>query len=341
MRERYGIVLVGCGYIGKAYLEDIAFRDQIRLVGTADVDQHAAMAAARRYGAVCWSADYRELIARSDVDIVIIATYAQSHLAILKDCLKAGKHVLCEKPMVAREEELEEFLLAVRNARTKVLIAHVLRHNDSYRRLHDMIADGMIGEPRVLRMVQNHHHMGQHRLTALLEDCSPVVDCGVHYIDVARWFTGQEVQSIAGIGSRISVPEDAPHFDYGMLTMRMSGGAVAYYEAGWARTIAFQNLKEFIGTKGRIRFTLQSERYFDREEGDLIEYYDGQSGRYQIINHQSVYKNMWGQLLHLIRMIEAGIPAEPTMEDAAQAMRIAFAGDRAIRTGAVVHFSEK
>ena len=160
-----------------------------------------------------WSADYRELIARSDVDIVIIATYAQSHLAILKDCLKAGKHVLCEKPMVAREEELEEFLLAVRNARTKVLIAHVLRHNDSYRRLHDMIADGMIGEPRVLRMVQNHHHMGQHRLTALLEDCSPVVDCGVHYIDVARWFTGQEVQSIAGIGSRISVPEDAPHFD--------------------------------------------------------------------------------------------------------------------------------
>ena len=80
MRERYGIVLVGCGYIGKAYLEDIAFRDQIRLVGTADVDQHAAMAAARRYGAACWSADYRELIARSDVDIVIIYSFCHSSL---------------------------------------------------------------------------------------------------------------------------------------------------------------------------------------------------------------------------------------------------------------------
>jgi len=336
MREQYGIVLVGCGYIGRSYLEDISFRDQVRLIGTADIDKGAASAAARRYGAVCWSVDYRELISRPDVDIVIIATYAQSHFPILKECLKVGKHVLCEKPMVAREEDLPEFLSLVSSARSKVLIAHVLRHNDSYRRLHDMIEEGMIGEPRVLRMVQNHHHMGQHRLMELLKDCSPVVDCGVHYIDVARWFTGQEVTAISGMGSRISVSDDAPHFDYGILTMRMSGGAVAYYEAGWAKTVAFQNLKEFIGTKGRIRFTLQSERYFDREEGDLIEYYDGQSGRYQIINNQSIYKNMWGQVLHLIRMIETGVPGDPTMEDAAAAMRIAFAGDRAIREETVI-----
>lgn len=339
MQKQYGVVLIGCGYIGRSYLEDIAFRDQVRLIAAVDVDKGTAAAAARRYGALCWATDYRELLARPDVDIVIIATYVQSHLQILKDALKAGKHVLCEKPMVAREEDLDEFLTAVRNADSKVLVAHVLRHNESYRRLHDMIADGMIGEPRVLRMVQNHHHMGQRRLTELLKDCSPVVDCGVHYIDVARWFTGQEVESISGVGSRISVAPDAPNFDYGMLTMRMSGGAVAYYEAGWARTVAFQNLKEFIGTKGRIRFTLQSERYFDREEGDLIEYYDGQTGRYQVINNPSVYKNMWGQLSHLIRMIETDVPAEPTMEDAAQAMRIAFAGDRAIREGSVIRFS--
>ncbi len=341
MRKQHGIVLIGCGYIGKSYLEDISFRDQVRLIGTADVDPGAAAAAARRFGADCWSTDYHELISRNDVDIVIIATYAQTHLTILKDCLDAGKHVLCEKPMVAKEKELDDFLAAVRTAKTKVLIAHVLRHNDSYRRLHDMISEGMIGEPRVLRMVQNHHHMGQHRLQALLKDCSPVVDCGVHYIDVARWFTGQEVEYISGVGSRISVDEDAPHVDYGMLTMRMSGGAVAYYEAGWARTIAFQNLKEFVGTKGRIRFTLQSERYFDREEGDLIEYYDGETGRYQIINNRSVYKNMWGQVAHLIRMIEDNVPADPTLEDAAKAMRIAFAGDCAIRENRVICLSEK
>ena len=92
MREQYGIVLVGCGYIGRSYLEDISFRDQVRLIGTADIDKGAASAAARRYGAVCWSVDYRELISRPDVDIVIIATYAQSHFPILKECLKVGKH---------------------------------------------------------------------------------------------------------------------------------------------------------------------------------------------------------------------------------------------------------
>lgn len=331
MQARHGIVLIGCGYIGQSYLEDISFRDSVQLVGVADLDADAARRAATRYGALNWSADYRELLSLPDADIVIIATYANSHLMILRDCLEAGKHVLCEKPMVSKEEELEEFLALVRQAESRVLIAHVLRHNDSYRRLKEMISSGMIGEPRVLRMVQNHHHMGQHRLSALLQDSSPIVDCGVHYIDVARWFTGQEVVSVSGVGSRISVPQNAPHFDYGMITMRLSGGAVAYYEAGWARTVAFQNLKEFIGTKGRIRFTLQSERYFDREEGDLFEVYNGETGQYQTFNLQSVYKNMWGQVSHLIRMVETGAPADPTMEDAARAMRIAFLGDRAIR----------
>lgn len=120
---------------------------------------------------------------------MIIATYADSHLPILRDCLAAGKHVLCEKPMtVADPAAAEEFYRLVKASQSKVLIAHILRHNSTYNRVAGMIREGAIGDVRLIRMVQNHHIMNKARYGRLMEDCPPFVDCGVHYVDVIRWF---------------------------------------------------------------------------------------------------------------------------------------------------------
>ena len=172
MSKTYGVVLIGCGHIGQAHIEDIYYRDNIRIVGVVDVYEPQAKLFARKYGAECYATDYHEIIQRDDVDIVIIATYARTHLAILKDCLAAGKHVLCEKPMTeASMSAAKDFYHAVKAAKTKVLIAHVLRHNDTYTKVRNMIREGAIGDVRFIRMVQNHHIMNPKRYAALLEDC--------------------------------------------------------------------------------------------------------------------------------------------------------------------------
>ena len=81
----------------------------------------------------------------------------------------------------------------------KVLVAHVLRHNRSYIRVRELIRGGAIGTLRLARMVQNHHAMDWARYKRLLADTSPLVDCGVHYIDVLQWFTGSSIVEVSGM----------------------------------------------------------------------------------------------------------------------------------------------
>ena len=337
MSKVYGVVLIGCGHIGQEHIENIYYRDNIKIVGVVDYVLERAELFSRKYSCgekVLYSTDHKEMIARDDVDIVIVATYVNTHLQILKDCLAAGKHVLCEKPIASTVEEGKEFYDLVKASDRKVLVAHILRHNDTYTKAAELIHQGLIGDVRLIRMVQNHHIMNRERYAALLNDCSPIVDCGVHYIDVVKWFTGCDIVSVDGMGAVVNednVPEGG--FDYGMISMRLSNGGMAYYEAGWTNSTASQNIKEFVGTKGRIRLVLRDFREEHKEEGDLLEVYDDATKNYSFINIHAQYKNMNAQLQTLIDMIEHDTDGFPTMDDAFEAFCVALEADEKIRRG--------
>ena len=332
--KTYGIVLIGCGHIGLAHLTDIYYRDNVRIVACVDTNLSAAREAARRFGALAFGPDYRPFLERADVDICIIATYTASHLPIMQDCFAHGKHVLCEMPIAGSLEEGEAFVRAVKASKQKCLVAHILRHNDSYRKIKSLIDDGVIGRPVLIRMAQNHHTMNWERYKKLLADCSPIIDCGVHYTDVAQWFTGQKITKVWGMGTTIE--SDAPTYNYGIMNFEMDGGCRGYYEAGWSKSTASCNLKEFIGTKGRISLTLSEMRDRDREEGDRIEIYHSDTGVYETINNISTYKNMYGQLMTLIDMIETDSDGDPTIDEVFSAFKAALLADKAIRENRIL-----
>lgn len=332
--KKYGILVIGCGHIGSQHLENIYYRDNIQIVAVVDTNEENAKLAARKYGALEYDTDYHRFLTDSRVDIVIIATYTSTHLTILKECAENGKHVLCEKPIASNLKDGEEFVKVVKESDIKVLVAHILRHNKSYIKIGEMIKNGAIGELKTVRMVQNHHSLEVNRFSNLLKDCSPVLDCGVHYIDVMQWFTGSRICEVSGIGTKID--ENSPNYDYTMMTFRMENGCVGYYEAGWNKSIESQNMKEFIGTKGRISLVLQELRANDREEGDLITLYDSESGEYKIINNDSTYKDMYGQVCTLIDMIENNTEGNPTIESVFSAFRTACLAQEAIETNKII-----
>jgi len=332
--KKYGIMVVGCGHIGCQHLENIYYKDNISIVAVVDKNEELARLAAKKYSSLEYSTDYRRFLNDDRIDIVVIATYTSSHLPILKECIASGKHVLCEKPIATNIAEGEEFVRAVKSADVKVLVAHILRHNKSYIKIRDMIRSGAIGQLKAVRMVQNHHVLEKNRFAHLLKDCSPIVDCGIHYIDVMQWFTDSRVCEVSGIGTRIDV--NSPHFDYTMMTFKMDNGCVGYYEAGWNSNVESQNMKEFIGSKGRISLILKEMRANDREEGDLISLYNGESGEYRIINNESQYKDMYGQISTLIDMIENNAQANPSIDSVFSAFKVACAAQEAIEKGIIV-----
>lgn len=332
--KTYGILLIGCGHIGQEHIQDIYFRKEFRIEAVVDRDIRLAEEFQSRFGAKHSGTDYRSFLDDPNVDIVIIATYADSHLSILRDCLAAGKHVLCEKPIARTMEDAEQFCRLVEQAQSKVLVAHILRHNLSYQTIARMIHSGAIGELRLMRMVQNHHAMNWPRYKRLMQDCPPIVDCGVHYLDIMQWFSQSRITQVSGISTKLD--PDAPCDNFGMIHVRMENGCVGYYEAGWGQNISAQNVKEFVGEKGRITLTLQSNRASDVEEGDLITLYRHDTGAYQIKNVPAKYKDMYAQLCCLVDMIERDAPANPGMDDVFRAFRAALLANAAIRENRMI-----
>ena len=312
----YNIALIGCGHMGQAHLEHIYSKENICIQYVCDRDAVRAKNFQRRFGAKMICTEAEQCISDENVDIVILATYPSSHLELLKLCLKYKKHVICEKPISHGLEEGREFVRLVKeNPDVKVLIGYILRHNVTYQKVAKMIQDGCIGKPIVMRMSQNHHTMDWSRYRRLLEETPPIVDCGVHYLDVMQWFTGAEVTEMSGIGLRTEDDLPKGRNNYEMVTVKLSDGSVGFYEAGWTRTISANNMKEFVGPLGSIRLIFAKDRTSHQEEGDLIEFYDLKTRTYHSINVLAERKPTDLQLDHLIRMIEQNVPA-PTDQKA-------------------------
>lgn len=327
----YNVVLIGCGHMGSVHLDDIYMMENVCVYGVADVNKERAKMFAKKYGAKSFDTSYERYLKDEKTDIIICATYPDSHLEILKQCVKYKKHLLCEKPVATNMKDAAEFVSIVKNAEIKVQIGYILRFNKTYQTVAKMIQGGALGSPLVIRMNQNHHVMDWCKYGALLANASPIVDCGIHYIDVCRWFTGMEIESTNGIAAKTDkeVPENS--YNYGMMTMVLSDGSVAYYEAAWGNTVAADNLKEFIGPKGRIRITEREHRTGCHEEGDLIEYYRYPEGEYKTINIDCKRRPTGVQLEHLIRMIEENIPAVPSIDDVYTSLEIAIKTDEILR----------
>lgn len=336
--KQYGIMLIGCGHIGREHMEDLYFREEFSVVAVVDHDPQRVAEFQRRYHASKGGTDYRPFLQEPAVDIVIIASYVDTHLSILEQCLAAGKHVLCEKPIARTTEEGQRFFRLVEQAKTKVLVAHVLRHNASYCKIADMIAQGQIGQLRLMRMVQNHHALDWPRYRRLMMDCPPIVDCGVHYLDVMQWFSRSRICQVGGISTKLD--EDSPCDNHALLHVRMENGCVGYYEAGWSRSLSAQNVKEFVGDLGRITLTLQANRTTDREEGDLITLYRNDTGVYTTINVPAKYKDMYRQMRCLVDMIEADRPANPNIHEVMQAFNAAMTAQQAIAQGKLLTISD-
>ncbi len=330
--RKYKIALIGCGAMGAAHLDNICPKENIILEYVCDVRLERAESYAKKYHANRYSDDWRAVITDKNIDIVIIAVYPSMHLEMVKECIKAGKHILCEKPIAESVEKGREMVELIKShPETKILIGYILRHNQTYKRVAEMIRAGAIGSPIVMRMSQNHHTMDWEKYLNLIKDTSPIVDCGVHYLDVMRWFTGAEIESVSGMGLKTEADVPDGCYNYGIMNVKLSDGSIAYYEAGWGNTMSSDNLKEFVGPKGRIRITYQMNRAQNNEEGDLVEYYTYPEKKYEQINILCERKPTGDQLEALISMIETDCPANPTIDDVWQSFLWANRADEIIK----------
>ena len=168
--------------------------------------------------------------------------------------MDAGADVFIEKPLAETVAEAEEIVAKARETGRKVVIGYILRHHPSWIKFIEI--SHTLGKPLVMRMNLNQQSSGPNWETHknLMSSISPIVDCGVHYVDVMCQMTRSKPVRVSGIGARLTDELPEGKINYGHLQVTFEDGSVGWYEAGWgpmmSETAFF--VKAVVGPQGCV-----------------------------------------------------------------------------------------
>ncbi len=213
-KPRLGVAMIGYGFMGAAHSQGWRVAPRffdLESDPTMDVvvgrNAEAVAEAADKWGWAESATDWREVIARDDIQIVDIVTPGDSHAEIAIAALEAGKHVLCEKPLANTVEEAEAMAAAAEKAAAKgvkSMLGHTYRRVPATTFARDLVRDGKIGEIHQVRAVYLQDWLVDPtvplawRLQKELAGSGSLGDIGAHIIDLAQYITGQRLQTVSG-----------------------------------------------------------------------------------------------------------------------------------------------
>jgi UDP-N-acetylglucosamine 3-dehydrogenase len=292
------------------------------LVLVADDDGERGRDAAERFGTE-FVASYHEALARDDVDAVVICSENARHAELTIAAARAGKHVLCEKPLATTMEDAQAMIAACAEAGVKLQTAFPVRFHAATIAFRDAIRGGQVGTPlAVIARNPGTCPMGWF-VDPDLAGGGAVMDHTVHVIDVLRHIFETEVSEVyAEADTRIY---DIPVDDTGLVMFRMSNGLRGSLDTSWSRPDNWPTWGgveiEVIGEKGALRL----DAFNDNLEVAELE---GPSYTWQSVEH-SGDPEMVTAFVQAVRHDE---PVQVTGEDGMRAMQIALAAYESVRT---------
>jgi predicted dehydrogenase len=377
MSQQLRVGMVGYAFMGAAHSQawrtvnrafDLPLSAQMAVV--AGRDEANVAAAAAKLGWSEHTTDWHELIAREDIDLIDICTPGNTHAEIALAALAAGKHVLCEKPLANTVAEAREMATAAAQARTRGVRSAC---GFNYRRvpavtlMRQMVEAGRIGDIRHVRAVYLQDWIVDPqfplvwRLRKEIAGSGALGDIGAHIIDLTQYVTGQSITTVSALTETFVKQRPLPTASSGLsasgngsatgevtvddaalFLARLSGGAVATYEATRFAT----------GRKNAIRVELNGSLgslVFDFERMNELEFYDGtepstEQGFRRIIvtEPDHPYMSAWWPAGHpigyehtfthemrdLIAAIAAGVDPTPSFADALQVQLVLDAVER-------------
>ena len=245
-------------------------------------DEQRTAAAARQLGWQSYETDWHALIERDDIDVIDICTPGDSHAQIAIAALRAGKHVLCEKPLANTVDEARAMTSAAVGSDVRSMCGYSYRRVPAVALMARMVADGKVGQIRHVRAVYLQDWLVDPeapltwRMQAERAGLGAMGDIASHIVDMVQYLTAQRITGVSGLtetfirerplldgtGSGPVTVDDA-----GLFVARLSGGAVATFEATRLATGRKNALRvEINGSAGSLAF--------DLERLNELEYYD-------------------------------------------------------------------
>jgi predicted dehydrogenase len=349
------VLVVGCGNMGASHATAYHTLENMEICGLVSIGKSKEVLNAKLGGAYALFNDFDDALKRTSPDAVCISTYPDTHESFAIKALEKGCHVFIEKPLADSVKGAERVAQAAKKANKKLVVGYILRHHPSWERFVQLSHE--LGKPLVMRMNLNQQSQGYmwtvHR--NLMASLSPIVDCGVHYIDVMCQMTRSRPTQVSAIGARLTEEIPAGNYNYGQLQIRFEDGSVGWYEAGWGPMISETAffVKDVIGPNGSVSIVAK-DAGGSGKSSSIEAHTKTESLRVHYApldkNDQFVKPDTWINLKdepdhqelcnreqrYFLKAILEDMDLTDHVQDAVNSLRIAFACDESVRSGKVV-----
>ncbi|HET7717030.1 MAG TPA: Gfo/Idh/MocA family oxidoreductase [Bauldia sp.] len=340
------VLVVGLGNMGMSHALAYTRIPGIEVAGvcTRHIDQvklPEALQTAKKFK------DFDTALKELNPDIVSINTLPDTHAEYAIKAMEAGAHVFVEKPLAESVESAQKVVDTARRTGKKLVVGYILRQHPSWNKFIEIARQ--LGTPLVFRMNLNQQSNGEtwawHK--RLMDSFPPIVDCGVHYVDVMCQMTKAKPVRVQAMGTRLT--DEVKEYNYGVLQVAFDDGSVGWYEAGWgpmmSETAFF--VKDVIGPKGSVSIVMAENaggvksddinahvktnqilwHHADMSKPDERIDMTDEPGHDELCEREQRY---------LIEAIDRDIDLSDHMDDAVKSLRIVIAADRSVKTGEVV-----
>jgi predicted dehydrogenase len=340
------VLVIGVGNMGESHARAYHKMEGFELVGLVARSNGRKESLASELGNVPTFSDYKAAIDHIKPDAVSINTYPDTHEEIATYALNAGAHVFLEKPMATSVEGSKRIADLAREKGLKVVIGYILRHHPSWT-LFTREAQ-TLGKPLVMRMNLNQQSSGDLWNThlKLMESMSPIVDCGVHYVDIMCQMTRSKPKTVYAVGARLTEEISDSMYNYGMLQVTFEDGSVGWYESGWgpmmSKTAYF--VKDVIGPLGSVSIVepeAKSSKIEDHiKTATIVKHHLDTNVEDEVFStedepdHQALCDL---EQAYFLKCITEDIDLTAHLEDAINSLAIVLAADKSVREGVIVN----
>ncbi|MEM2123617.1 MAG: Gfo/Idh/MocA family oxidoreductase [Candidatus Bathyarchaeia archaeon] len=220
--DELGVAVIGVGFWGRNHVRVLSELPNVRLKAVCDMDQERAAELGVAYR-IPYYTRLHMLLDRRDIDAVTICTPTITHFKVASEALKAGKHVLVEKPMTATVDEAEALIKEAEGRGVNLTVGFIERFNPAIQYLKKLIDEGGLG--RVILVMARRVSRWPERIG----DVGVTKDSAIHDVDVMRYILGGEVRTVyARMGSFQHRFED-----WSEIMLQFEGGEVGFIDANW------------------------------------------------------------------------------------------------------------
>ncbi|NYE09012.1 putative dehydrogenase [Bacillus niacini] len=251
-----------------SYAEALNEISGVELFGIADENEERGKNAANQYKTNYFH-DYHDLL-KEDIDAVIICSENSRHKEMTIAAAKAGKHILCEKPLATSVEDAQSMIETCKKYGVKLQTAFPVRFNPPVQRVKQMIDNGELGRIVAIRGTNRGQNPGGWFIEEELSGGGAVLDHTVHVVDLMRWFMNSEVKEV--YAEVDTVFNDIQIDDCGLLMLEFENGVFASHDPSWSRCKTFPTwgdvTMEIVGTNGVVHLDAFNQHFMVYNDAD-------------------------------------------------------------------------